>query len=405
MQQDCTIDESLDTEKITRIIGAYEQALKCRTYHHLGYPYNLDYDYKVLKQLVDYSINNLGDPFIPSNYGVHSRQFEIAVLKWFAKLWMLGDDQYWGYITSCGTEGNLHGILLGREMMGTNCMLVGSRACHYSVWKAGRMYKMPMKQIATLENDEIDYTDLRSTLHVLKQSHVKIVMVINVGSTVRGAVDKIELINDAFSAHGYVPQRDYYIHVDGALFGMMMPFLPSQKPDATYNFSHASICSISVSGHKFIGSPVPCGVIMTRKAHIEVLSQDIEYINSKDATILGSRNGHAPLFLWYAIAKKGLHGFAADVATCMENARYMADKMKCMGVYDVALNELSSTVVFKKPMKNEFIQKWQLACYQNIAHVVVMPNVTREKIDEFIQDYILNMINKEELHGNGLIPS
>ncbi|XLU51431.1 hypothetical protein S245_046245, partial [Arachis hypogaea] len=75
------------------------------------YPYNLDFDYDALCQLQHFSINNLGDPFIESNYGVHSRQFEVGVLDWFARLWELDKNQYWGYITNCGTEGNLHGIL------------------------------------------------------------------------------------------------------------------------------------------------------------------------------------------------------------------------------------------------------------------------------------------------------
>ena len=39
-----------------------------------GYPYNLDLDYGALSQLQHFSINNLGDPFIESNYGVHSKQ-------------------------------------------------------------------------------------------------------------------------------------------------------------------------------------------------------------------------------------------------------------------------------------------------------------------------------------------
>lgn len=42
-----------------------------------SYPYNLDFDYGALEGLVKYSINNLGDPFIESNYGVHSREFEV----------------------------------------------------------------------------------------------------------------------------------------------------------------------------------------------------------------------------------------------------------------------------------------------------------------------------------------
>jgi hypothetical protein len=42
------------------------------------YPYNLDFDYGALDGLNKYSINNLGDPFIESNYGVHSREFEVG---------------------------------------------------------------------------------------------------------------------------------------------------------------------------------------------------------------------------------------------------------------------------------------------------------------------------------------
>jgi hypothetical protein len=41
------------------------------------YPYNLAFDYGALEGLNRYSINNLGDPFIESNYGVHSREFEV----------------------------------------------------------------------------------------------------------------------------------------------------------------------------------------------------------------------------------------------------------------------------------------------------------------------------------------
>lgn len=43
------------------------------------YPYNLDFDYGALEGLQKFSINNLGDPFIESNYGVHSREFEVSL--------------------------------------------------------------------------------------------------------------------------------------------------------------------------------------------------------------------------------------------------------------------------------------------------------------------------------------
>jgi hypothetical protein len=45
----------------------------------------------------------------------HNCCLQVGVLNWFARLWDIDEDEYWGYITNCGTEGNLHGILVGRE--------------------------------------------------------------------------------------------------------------------------------------------------------------------------------------------------------------------------------------------------------------------------------------------------
>ena len=52
------------------------------------------------------------------------------------------------------------------------------------------------------------------------------------------------------------------------------------------------------------------------------------------------------------------------------------------------LNELSSTVVFERPSEEAFIRKWQLACEGDIAHVVVMPNITIDKMETFVQALI-----------------
>lgn len=40
---------------------------------------------------------------------------QVGVLNWFARLWEIDEEEYYGYITTCGTEGNLHGIYVGRE--------------------------------------------------------------------------------------------------------------------------------------------------------------------------------------------------------------------------------------------------------------------------------------------------
>lgn len=65
---------------------------------------------------------------------------QVSVLDWFARLWDIEED-YWGYVTNGGTEGNLHGILVGRENL-PDGILYTSKASHYSVFKAARMYRM-----------------------------------------------------------------------------------------------------------------------------------------------------------------------------------------------------------------------------------------------------------------------
>ena len=70
---------------------------------------------------------------------------------------------------------------------------------------------------------------------------------------------------------------------------------------------------------------------------------------------------------------------------CMETARYLRDKLTDAG-FTCRVNDLSCTVVLERPMDDAIIKRWQLACEEDIAHVVVMPNVTRRKIDVFVQD-------------------
>ena len=79
-----------------------------------GYPSNMQSDYGAVSQLQHCYTDHYGSTFTESgSHGVHLKKFEVQVLDWFARLWEIEKEDYWGYITSSGTEGNLHGILLG----------------------------------------------------------------------------------------------------------------------------------------------------------------------------------------------------------------------------------------------------------------------------------------------------
>jgi len=381
-----TDEERASVPDETSILKAYDNHLKQRSSVHFGYPYNLMYNHEELYEFMKYSINNLGDPFIPSNYGVHSRQFECSVIDFFADLWKIGPGDYWGYVTTCGTEGNLHGILLARECH-PDGILYSSRETHYSVFKAARYYRMDAKAIPTLPQGEIDYDVLAAELE--KNRDRPAIINVNIGTTVKGAVDNLDRILRILKTLG-IPRERFHIHCDGALFAMMMPFV-DYAPEISFQ---KPIDSIAVSGHKMLGCPMPCGVTLARKEHVKNVEQRIDYLNSVDTTIMGSRNGQAALYLWYSLRKKGLSGIKRDVEHCIETAQYLRNRLTENG-FTARLNDLSCTVVLERPVDDALVTKWQLACEEDIAHVVVMPNVTKDKIESFIGE----LIECREKHG------
>jgi len=72
------------------------------------------------------------------------------------------------------------------------------------------------------------------------------------------------------------------------------------------NFETLPIDSIAISGHKFVGCPMPAGIFLTRKKYIQKIleNSDVSYVGTKDTTISGCRNGLSALLLWYQINRK-----------------------------------------------------------------------------------------------------
>lgn len=300
-----TEEERAEMPNETEILDNYDKLLMSKSSVHFGYPYNLMYDHSELYSFMKYSINNLGDPFVPSNYGVHSRQFEVSVIDFFARLWKMEQNAYWGYVTTSGTEGNLHGILLARECH-PDGILYTSKETHYSIFKAARYYRMDCNAVPTLPMGEIDYDHLKSELD--KNRDRPAIINVNIGTTVKGAVDNLDRILSILEELE-IPRERYHIHCDGALFALMMPFVEN-GPEISFK---KPIDSIAVSGHKMLGCPMPCGIALCRKEHVEKVEQHIDYLNSVDTTIMGSRNGQAALYMWYSLRKKGVEGIERDV--------------------------------------------------------------------------------------------
>ncbi len=364
----------MNNTTIQKELDGLKKNLKKTTSSFLGYPCNTDLHYKELFDFFYFPLNNIGDPFIESLYRVNTRKYEREVLEFFAKLYNLPKNNFWGYVTSGGTEGNLYGLFMAREFYPQG-ILYFSEDSHYSIQKIARILNMKYIMIRSDQYGEIDYSDFEAIITVNRQYPA--ICSLNIGTTMKGAIDNSDRIYEILQRNNI---HNFYIHADAALFGMMVPFI---KNAAQLSFKK-HISSIAISGHKFIGSPIPCGVVLTKKEYTKRIERKIEYIGTLDTTILGSRNGHTPLILWYAIKTRGLEGFRQEVEQCLKMSEYLYTKLQ-QAHYPSCLNQCSNTVYFKKPSK-KLIEKWQLAISDKWAHIVVLQHVTKAKLDAFLND-------------------
>ena len=371
---------SLDIEKLEtlqkNIISARDS--------FLGYPVSKDFNYSELNKFLEYPINNLGDPFEDCTYKVQTHDIEKEVIGFFAKMFRAQPNDYWGYVTNGGSESNLYGLYIARELHPKG-MVYYSESTHYSIKKNIHLLNSPSIVIRSQENGEIDYEDLENTIRFNR--HKPAIVIATFGTTMMESKDDVSKIKGILKK---LAIQDHYVHCDGALSGTYGAFM---DPKPSFDFKDGAD-SIAISGHKFIGSPIPCGVVITKKSHKDRIAKGISYIGSLDTTITGSRNGHSPLYLWYALKHLGLDGLKERYEYSLSVANYCKEEMEKIGI-PAWSNQNAITVVIPK-MPKSIQLKWQLATEGDITHIICMPNVTKAQIDELIED-IQNCEDKDAI--------
>jgi len=370
---------SLSTQHQQRL-DTYKKVAQERMNHFLGYPIAQDFDYSELYPLLALPLNNIGDPMVESTYDLNSRSIEREVLDFFADLFHAPPQNWWGYVTNGGSEGNLYGLYVARELY-PNGIVYYSESTHYSVQKNIQLLNIQSIVIRSKANGEMDYDDLHRMVELHRDKPV--IILANIGTTMTEAKDDLAQIKSKLRACAV---QNYYIHCDAALAGVYSALL-NLSPG--FDFLHGAD-SLAFSGHKFIGSPLPCGVVLVKKNYKDRIGKAIPYIGTVDTTITGSRNGHSPLFLWYAINKLGRKGLAERALRSMELAEYTVKKMQQDGI-PAWRNPDALTVVFPAPPES-LRKKWQIATDDQHSHLICMPGVTQQQVDEFIEEWVAESV-------------
>ncbi|MDJ0702965.1 MAG: histidine decarboxylase [Leptolyngbyaceae cyanobacterium MO_188.B28] len=391
----------LQWDEIHRCINYLQHYFQRKASCCVGYQVNQDFDYSPLFDFLNFNINNVGDPYINSNYGINSRMMERPVIEFFAELFHASNKDYWGYITSGGTEANMYGLYTGRVYLESSStpstaskpspVAYFSEDVHYSIRKALRMLKISQQEIPSTDEGAIQTPVLINAL--LKSdldSHPPLI-VITMGTSFKGAYDDVEEIITQLHKHHI---NRFYIHVDAALGGLFLPFLEKRNEEGAgwgelgrevpiFDF-RLPIGSIAVSGHKVIGAPCPCAVFITLRENMVYEWEKVDYIGSFDSTLAGSRNGLAAIMLWYAIAVKGFNGFRKQALQMLEMADYATRRIQQAG-FNAWKNDLGLSVVFDRP-PSWIIRKWSLSTVGDYAHIFTMGHVTKDLVDKLARD-------------------
>ncbi|MCO5563392.1 hypothetical protein L7F22_017033 [Adiantum nelumboides] len=277
-------------------------------------------------------------------------------------------------------------------------------------------------EVPSDDGGAISIDDLTTLVEFFACRGYPIMVCFNYGTTFKGAYDDVALacekLKPILLKHGLLEKKvtwqdedgatnedvrtGYWFHVDGVLGAAYMPYLEMayhgglvDKKDPIFDFRLPMVHSISMSGHKWIGAPAPCGLYMT-KTKYQMNPPDIpELIGTPDTTFAGSRNGLSAILLWDNIArnsyedqvKKTLH--LERMAAYTENSlRNLQDKVLKEDL-NVERTALALTVRFKRA-NDELCKKYSLSNEdvdgKRYSHVFMMGHVTRGMVDALVDD-------------------
>jgi histidine decarboxylase len=341
---------------------------------NIGFPGATDFDYSELAPFLNVLLNNVGDPYVPGVGGAHTKRIEVGVIDFLADLFRAPADDRWGYLTTGSTEASLYALHLARSLH-PGGRVYFSEATHDSVIKAAHILQLPKTTIRAMSTGELDYEDLHQVLAQHRDQPA--VVVANIGTTMTEAVDDVPTVKGVLRG---LAMHEHFIHADGALAGIPLAL---DEETVEFGLTDDGVDSVSVSGHKFIGSPFPYGVLLTRRSLRDRVARRGAYTGSPDSTITGSRSGLAPLFLWYRLHQLGWEEGLRKRAILARNlAEYAVRRLNDIG-WEAWRNPRGFTVVVKTPPP-DVLTEWALATHGGYSHIICVPGVTQDHVDRFV---------------------
>lgn len=346
-----------------------------RSAHYIGFPNSRLLSFAALADFLKFNINNIGDPFHP-NDGINTCDFEQEVIGFWSTALHLDPAVGWGYITNGSTEGIMYGIAQGRDRH-DDAVLIFSEQSHYCLYKIAHLLRLPHRVIPSHPDGSLNLEALTTTLVELGGRPV--ILNLTVGTTFHGAIESPQQVLELLEQRHC---RNFHLHVDAALYGPMHCWIHGAP---LFDF-RLPIHTLSFSGHKFLGAPIPCGLVLSHRDPIQPFAGSAEYVGSVDTTVSSSRDGLCALALWLVIQQLGPLGLAELAAESLQRAEELVHRLQEAGIA-ATRHPHGCIVVFPRP-DQAIARRWQLATCGDSAHIVTVPGVTQEMINTFITELV-----------------
>ena len=262
--------------------------------------------------------------------------------------------------------------------------------------KSCELLNLNVIEILSNKNGEMDLEDLKQELtkHVSKHPHRSIIINANAGSTIRGAIDNIPVINTILkeiTEQG--TKTTYTIHADGAYLGLILPIIKPFGEVSNY-FTDIGVNTMSICATKFLGLPVS-SIVLVKKDFLDISFDESSIINYaggiSDTTITGCRSSHNVLLLHnalYSIKLNENNNFLTKIVqNNFRNAEYFYERIvNILGQENVEWNKYQFNILFKRP-STELVKKYTLMPVgDNMCSVTIIQHVNKKKMDEFLEE-------------------
>jgi len=352
-----------------------------------GYPANMmEYNFveKYLRLLESemYLINSCGGPnpeIDRGNYLMDSKEQEMEIIGMLCKNMNVDLNNYWGYITTGGTESNFWGIRTGFELLPSGVLYYSSDA-HYSIPKSVKIGNsidmLPNCEVVSNKDGSMNVDKLIEIADDnWKNNNQPAIIVLSWGTTVCGVCDNVEEIKNRLNEL----EIPHYIHLDAAMYGGIGS--NQKESPAIHDLKKLNPDSISISFHKYIGSPTVNGALICKKEiYDKKTNKQVEYIGQSDPTYLGSRD-YPPLMIKYRISRLFNR---ENPDSYKKNIDFFIEKMNDNNI-SFERRETGNTFVIDLP-STDIAQEYQLATFDDNkkAHIIIFPYHDKEIIEELV---------------------